>query len=183
MEEQLRYLDEQLRYLKQDVWKAAVNLILTLEREDAYEIIKNLPEEPLKYSKPFLEHAYENYKTTEYYKCKGREELFNNLMTQIKNFCQHRIQMRESKGWKEVNKQIRQLPKCLYEDKIIMSGYCPICKKVEPHKNRGYVYISSEDEENDLRTYIYDPKSCYYLKRVCKACKIRKIQTETSAAA
>ena len=176
-------MEQQFRYLKQDVWNAAVNLILTLEREDAYEIIKKLPEEPLQYSKPFLEHAYENYETTEYYKSKGREELFNNLMTQIKYFCQHRIQMRESKGWKEVNRMIRQAPKCRHEGKIVISRCCPICKKIEHNNNGCNECTSSEDLENDLYIYNYDPSWVYFVKRVCKTCKISKIQNETSAAA
>ena len=176
-------MEAQLKYLKRDVWDATLKLILPLEREDAYEIIKKLPEELLLYSKPFLEHAYEINATTEDYKCEEQEELFNNLMTQIKDFCRHRIQMREFKGWKEVNKQIRQAPKCLHEGKIVISRCCPSCKKIEHNNHSCNKCTTSKVLEKELKIYQYDPECVFFVKRVCKACKTWKIQNETSAAA
>ena len=170
---------ELLSQLKHDVWNAAENLILSLEREDAFEIINSLPEEPLPHSKEFLEHAYKIYKIPEIIKRKGREVLYNELMTEIKNYCQHRIKMRETKGWKEVNLQIRQAPKCRHEGKIVISRCCPTCKKIE-HNNHS---CSCIDPEREIHIHLYDPTLVYFVKRVCKACKISKIQNETSAAA
>ena len=176
-------METQLKYLKQDVWDATIKLILSLEREDAYEIIKKLPEELLQDTKKVLEEAYESNVTTEDYKCEEQEELFNNLITQINYFCWHRKQMREFKGWKEVNEQIRQALKCPHEERIVISRCCPICIKIE-HNNSGCnECTTSEDLENDLENYGYDPSLVYFVKRVCKACKTWKIQNETSAAA
>ena len=172
-----------LKQHKYDVWKAAVNLILSLEREDAFEIINSLPEEPLPYSKEFLEYEYENYKIPEIIKRKGREVLYNELMTEIKNYCKHRIKMRETKGWKEVNLQIRQAPKCRHEGKIVISRCCPSCKKIEHNNHSCNKCTTSEDLENDLFCHNYDPELVYFVKRLCKACKTWKIQNETSAAA
>ena len=172
-----------LKQHKYDVWKAAVNLILALEREDAFEIINSLPEEPLPYSKEFLEYEYENYKIPEIIKRKGREVLYNELMTEIKNYCKHRIKMRETKGWKEVNLQIRQAPKCPHEGKIVISRCCPTCKKIEHNNHNCSKCTTSEDLEMELAAYMYDPELVYFVKRLCKVCKISKIQNETSAAA
>ena len=172
-----------LKQQKYDVWKAAANLIVTLEREDAFEIINSLPEEPLLYSKEFLEHAYENHKIPEIIKSKGREVLYNELMAEIKNYCKYRIKMRETKGWKEVNLQIRQAPKCRHEGKIVISRCCPTCKKIEHNNHSCSKCTTSEDLEMELAAYEYDPRLVYFVKRLCKVCKISKIQNETSAAA
>ena len=172
-----------LKQQQYDVWRAAENLIVSLEREEAFEIINSLPEEPLLYSKEFLEHAYENYKIPEIIKSKGREVLYNELMTEIKNYCQHRIKMRETKGWKEVNLQIRQAPKCRHEGKIVISRCCPTCKKIEHNNHNCSKCTTSEDLEMEIPAYMYDPTLVYFVKRLCKACKISKIQNETSAAA
>ena len=172
-----------LKQQQYDVWRAAENLIVSLEREDAFEIINSLPEEPLLYSKEFLEHAYENYKIPEIIKSKGREVLYNELMAEIKNYCQHRIKMRETKGWKEVNLQIRQAPKCRHEGKIVISRCCPNCKKIEHNNHNCSKCTTSEDLEMEIPAYMYDPTLVYFVKRLCKACKISKIQNETSAAA
>ena len=168
-----------LKQQKYDVWKAAVNLILALEREDAFEIINSLPEEPLPYSNEFLEYEYENYRIAEIIKRKGREVLYNELMTEIKNYCKYRIKMRETKGWKEVNLQIRQAPNCPHEEKIVISRCCPTCKKIE-HNNHS---CSCIDPEREIHIHLYDPTLVYFVKRLCKVCKISKIQNETSAAA
>ena len=176
-------MEKQLKYLKRDVWDATVKLILSLEREDAYEFINKFPEELLQDTKPFLEHAYEINVTTEDYKCEQQEELFNNLMTQIKAFCRHRIQMREFKGWKEVNLMIRQAPYCPHEGKIVISRCCPICKKIEHNNHSCNKCTTSEDLESDLKIHEYDPSWVYFVKKLCKACKTWKIQNETSAAA
>ena len=174
---------ELLSQLKHDVWNAAENLILSLEREDAFEIINSLPEEPLPHSKEFLEHAYKIYKIPEIIKSKGREVLYNELMAEIKNFSQHRIKMRETKGWKEVNLQIRQAPKCRHEGKIVISRCCPTCKKIEHNNHSCSKCTTSEDLEMDLAAHEYDPTLVYFVKRVCQACKTWKIQNATSAAA
>ena len=82
----------------------------------------------------------------------------------------------------EVNFMIRSTLTCPHEEKIVISRCCPICKKIE-HNNGCNECTTSEDLENDLCAYNYDPNDIYFVKRVCKTCKISKIQNETSAAA
>ena len=82
-----------------------------------------------------------------------------------------------------VNKQIRQAPQCAHEGKIVISRCCPSCKKIEHNNHSCNECTTSEDLEKELYIYEYNPRLVYFVKRVCKACKIRKIQNETSAAA
>ena len=111
------------------------------------------------------------------------EKAVYKLITQDENYQRLQIKMRESKGWKEVNKQIRLAPKCFHEEKIVISRCCPSCKKIEHNNHSCNKCTTSEDLKMDLNSYDYDPNFVYFVKRVCKACKIWKIQNETSAAA
>ena len=110
------------------------------------------------------------------------DKAVHKIIAQDENYQRLQIKMREMYGWGEINRIIRLAPKCPHEEKIVISRCCPSCKKVEPN-NGCYEYTSSEDLENDLKTYSYDPRYNYFVKRVCKTCKISKIQNETSAAA
>lgn len=93
------------------------------------------------------------------------------------------LKLREERGWGKVNEMIRQAPYCPHEEKIVISSCCPICKKIE-HNNSGcYACTTSEDLENDLEIYGYDPRCVYFVKKLCKACKTWERQNRTSAAA
>ena len=111
------------------------------------------------------------------------DKAVHKIIAQDENYQRLQIKMREMYGWGEINRMIRQAPKCPHEGKIVISRCCPICKKIEHNNNGCNECTSSEDLENDLYIYNYDPSMVYFVKRVCKACKTWKIQNETSAAA
>ena len=173
------------KYQKLEVQDTIIDLILQLEWVDTFETVKMLPEDIREHVQNVVEAAYECVVPTEGIKCEGeeREEIINNIITQIYSFYQLQIKMRELNGWKKVNRMIRQAPKCRHEGRIVISRCCPICKKIEHNNNGCNECTSSEDLENDLYHYNYDPSLVYFVKRVCKTCKISKIQNETSAAA
>ena len=101
----------------------------------------------------------------------------------LKQFTKVQLRRRQLQGWGRVNELIRTSPKCPHEGRMVISRYCPSCKKIE-HNNRGCnKCTTSEILEADLYIYIEEPEYIYIMKRVCKTCKIREIQNETSAAA
>ena len=178
-------MEARYKYLKLDLQDTIIDLILQLEWEDVFETVKMLPEDIREHVQNVVEEAYECVVPTEDIKCEGeeREEIINNIITQINRFYKLQIKMRELNGWEQVNRLIRLAPKCRHEEKIVISSYCPSCKKIEHNNHSCNKCTTSEDLKRFLRTFWYDPEYFYFVKTVCKACKIWKIQNETSAAA
>ena len=111
------------------------------------------------------------------------DKAVHKIIAQDENYQRLQMKMRESKGWKEVNKQIRLAPKCFHEGRMVIIRSCPSCKEIEHNNHSCKKCTTSEDLENELKIYEYEPDWIYIVKKLCKACKTWKIQNETSAAA
>ena len=154
-----------------------IELILQLERADAYEAVKMVRKEYREYVQKTLARLAE---IGPYIKCRDWEERVKKYNTQLTLYQWIQLKIRKLNGWDDVNDMITYAPR--HENKIMISRCCPSCKKIEPNfkcdKYRLIAYL-----ENCLSTNGYDPEKIYFVKRVCKACKTWKIQNETSAAA
>ena len=93
-------MEARYRYVKKFLYCTIIEFVLQLEQEDAYEIIKILPEKNREKVKKLYKTAEEAVVRTEGNKFEGMEELFNKFITEVKIY--HRILL----GWDEVLKEI-----------------------------------------------------------------------------
>ena len=149
--------------------------LANLDPEDLRYLSQLIAEDlPTVFSEEYVERLKTKYGSEE------REKLYKHF--QYKIFFRFQIKIRNLAGWAEVHEMIKCAPKCRHEGKIMIRRYCPICKKIE-HINGCNVCTTMEDRQEGTYKRNYHPSWVNYVKRLCKACKIRKFQNETSAAA
>ena len=177
---------ESYESLLQDVQDDILQLAILLKWEDMFEIVKTLPEEIREHVEPAVEEAYESIIHTEDkgYEGKEREKIMKKINNQINEFYMRVSDIRYFGGWNYIKYLITSAPYCPHKERIEINRICPSCKKFEHHSiNHCKICRTSERLEKYLEKYPDHLPYNYCVKRVCKACKLRKIQNETSAAA
>ena len=172
--------------LLKEVQEDLFELVLLLKREDVFEIVKTLPEDIREHVEPSVEEAYERSELTFdiEYEGKERENIMNEINNQIDEFYMRVSDIRYFSGWNVINLWIMGGPYCPHRERIEINRMCPSCKKFEHHNiNHCKICRTGERLEKYLEKYPDHQRYNYFVKRVCKACKLRKIQNETSAAA
>ena len=173
-------MENELVYRKSLLLADIIELILQLERADAYEAVKMVRKECREYVQKAVKKAPARVEETGAYFCKDWEERVIKYNTQLTLYQWLQLKIRKLNGWDDVNDMITYAPR--HENEIMISRCCPSCQKIESNIKCNKCSVNAY-LEHCLSICGYDPEKVYFVKRVCKACKTWKIQNETSAAA